>query len=257
MPDTDLTPIAHEHLKRELLKEVPLVGKILEAMTWGVVDDAKKAADKAKLYDTLNAHTTDLGDILNTLREQREFSLQMQEAIAVLTRYFEGTPTAHDVITVESVAVKAKVTSEPLKIFISFAKEDEAIVAELKTTLKPLTRQNGVTVWTFHDIPVGADWDAKIKEALASTSIVFLIISRNFLASDYIHENELPEILRRAEEGTVLPFTIFASPVAKNPTKDIRRYQALNDPNKSLLAMSEVEKEQFWVKVYESVENPR
>jgi len=93
---------------------------------------------------------------------------------------------------------------EPKRIFISFAKEDNAVVEELKRTLKPLTRQNGVEVWTFHDIPAGSDWDREIKEALGSASIVFLILSRNFLASDFIHTDELPEILRMSHRVVVM-----------------------------------------------------
>lgn len=102
-PET--APIAREQLIRGLMEEIPLFGKLLEKMTYGVTEGVKKAEDKAELDAVLNAHTTDLGDILKALREQREFSLEMQSCISALTRYLEAVPTTHDIITVESAAV--------------------------------------------------------------------------------------------------------------------------------------------------------
>ena len=105
MQQSDLTNSAREHLIRELTKEIPLIGKILEAMTFGVSDDIKKKEDKAKIYGILNAASTDLGDILKQLQAQQSISAQMNEAITTLVRYVQGPADARAVIRVEEAVL--------------------------------------------------------------------------------------------------------------------------------------------------------
>lgn len=146
-------------------------------------------------------------------------------------------------------------------IFISFAEEDLAVVKELEKTLKPLTRRGEVSVWTFKHILAGQKWREEIDEALKEAGATFLIISRDFLNSDFSVEVELPEILRRAKAGNITMLTLFASPVPSDAIRDILDFQALNGPNNSLKGMTDLARDEFWVTVYERVKellpNPR
>jgi hypothetical protein len=106
--------------------------------------------------------------------------------------------------------------------------------------LKPLVRNNKIFTWSDKDIGVGQLWKNEIDSALSRTKIAVLLVSDHFLASDFIAENELPPLLKGAEEkGTkIVWIPISACLYGETP---IGGYQAACDPEKPLDGMSESE----------------
>ena len=114
-------------------------------------------------------------------------------------------------------------------VFISYSHEDEEWLLELKKWLKPLDQQDLIQIWDDSQIEAGDDWKQKIEEALADAKAAILLISIDFLTSEFITNNELPQLLERAErEG----LTIFWIAVRQNPVEEnypeISRYQAVH-----------------------------
>jgi hypothetical protein len=66
--------------------------------------------------------------------------------------------------------------------------------------LKPLEGQGKMDVWDDSQIMPGQKWRDQIQIAIDSTSVAVLLVSENFLASDFATENELPNILSAAEK---------------------------------------------------------
>jgi len=64
-----------------------------------------------------------------------------------------------------------------------------------------------IELWSDDQIGAGADWEAEISQAIAQVRVAILLISANFLTSDFILGKEVPEFLqRRSNEGlTVFP----------------------------------------------------
>ena len=95
----------------------------------------------------------------------------------------------------------------PLPLFICYAHADERWVKEFIPGLKVLAGRGYVAPWRDTDLVPGEQWDATIKERLSKAGVIVFIVSREFLASKYITEQERPLAMRLAEEkkAVVLP----------------------------------------------------
>ncbi len=102
-------------------------------------------------------------------------------------------------------------SAQPPQIVISYAKEDANWLQELEKTLKPLQRQGHYLHWVDKGIETGALWLQEIENALNSARMAILLVSRHFLASDFIMKEELPLLMKRAEQGQLLVFWIPVS----------------------------------------------
>src|SRR4051812_33195106 len=98
----------------------------------------------------------------------------------------------------------------PAKIFYSYAHEDERYVTKLRNQLKILKRQGLIEEFYDRQITAGMDWEATIDEHLESSDIILLLISDDFLASDYCWGREMMRALARHEAGKarVIPIAI-------------------------------------------------
>lgn len=139
-------------------------------------------------------------------------------------------------------------------VFISYSHEDQKHLKRLHVHIKPLEKKGLVDVWDDTKLKAGDKWREQITLALSKAAIAVLIISADFLASDFIVDNELPPILKKSElEGTLV------LPVILKPCRFIRedtlsQFQALNPPDKPILSMPEVEQEVMWDKLSQRIE---
>ena len=94
-----------------------------------------------------------------------------------------------------------------LCVFISYAHADEAIKQRLDAHLAPLRRMDKIASWDDGAIVPGDGWDDRIKQKLAEADIILLLITADFINSQYIWEVELRKALQRdaAGEATVIP----------------------------------------------------
>ncbi|MBA3805221.1 MAG: TIR domain-containing protein [Acidobacteria bacterium] len=96
------------------------------------------------------------------------------------------------------------------RIFVSYSHKDERLLNELKTHLSPLRRQKLIESWDDRDIEAGDDWREKINENLERADIIILLISSDFINSDYCIEKEMKLALARHEkkEARVVPVIV-------------------------------------------------
>lgn len=93
------------------------------------------------------------------------------------------------------------------RLFISYSHRDEALRAELDKHLALLRRQGVLDVWSDHRIPAGGELDAHIDAALESADVIALLVSSDFVSSEYCYGIEMKRAMERhaAGEATVLP----------------------------------------------------
>ena len=90
------------------------------------------------------------------------------------------------------------------RLFISYSQADEPACERLEAHLKVLHRNNMLETWNARRIPVGEDWSNEISTYLYEADIIVLLVSADFMASDYCWEVEMMRALRRHEEGSAI-----------------------------------------------------
>jgi hypothetical protein len=121
--------------------------------------------------------------------------------------------------------------------------------------MKPLLREGDAEFWDDTKIEAGADWRLEIEAALASAKVAVLLVSADFLASDFIANDELPKLLKAAEEdgATVIPLILSASRFARTPA--LARFQAINPPTRPLVQLGRGQQEKILEDLAEAIEH--
>lgn len=143
------------------------------------------------------------------------------------------------------------------KVFISYSHNDTKHLTQLKKFLITFERQGLIDAWSDQRIGSGQKWFEEIEKALGEAQIAILLISQDFLASDFIHKYELPQMLQAAEKDglRILPVLLDACTYKETPLAD---FQMVRLPGKSLTPLSRMkssEKNELWVQVALDVKN--
>jgi hypothetical protein len=72
-------------------------------------------------------------------------------------------------------------------VFISYSRRDKKLMEELLAHMKPYVRSGSVTAWSDKQIVPGSKWLPEIQTALGKAGVALLLVSPQFLASDFIH----------------------------------------------------------------------
>ena len=98
------------------------------------------------------------------------------------------------------------------KLFFSYSHKDEELRNELETHLAPLKREGVISSWHDRRITAGGDIHESISNHLEESEIILLLVSANFLASDYCYEKEMSRALEKHEEGTAVVIPVILHP---------------------------------------------
>jgi hypothetical protein len=140
------------------------------------------------------------------------------------------------------------------RVFISYSHKDKPILERLQVFLKPLQREGIIDAWDDTRINAGDDWREEISKALADSDVAILLVSADFLASEFIVNDELPALLAKAEsEGTTI-LSVIVGHSRFRQTKSISRFQAINEPSKPLRDLSPTQRDKVYVNLSNRLE---
>ncbi len=139
-------------------------------------------------------------------------------------------------------------------VFISYSHRDTAWLDRLKIHFRPLVRRTSIDLWDDSRISPGKAWHKEIAGALARADVAILLVSADFLASDFIVNNELPPLLHRAARGGLLIVPMIVSPCLFSEHEELSRYQCANNPQRPLSGMSLTDAEAAFVSLGRSVD---
>jgi len=96
---------------------------------------------------------------------------------------------------------------KPIKLFFSYSHKDEDLRNEMVKHLSILKRQGVLEAWHDRNIDAGTEWASEIDERLNEAQIILLLISSDFMASDYCYDIEMKRAMERhdANEAVVIP----------------------------------------------------
>ncbi|MBD1869636.1 leucine-rich repeat domain-containing protein [Cyanobacteria bacterium FACHB-471] len=123
------------------------------------------------------------------------------------------------------------------QVFVSYSHQDQNWLKQLQTHLKPMIRNQTLDVWDDTRIQPGAEWRKDIETALSAAKVAVLLVSPDFLASDFIADQELPPLLNAAEQEGL---TVFWIPISYSSYEEteIAKYQSAHPPQKPLDSLS-------------------
>lgn len=97
----------------------------------------------------------------------------------------------------------------PLTVFFSYAHEDETLRNELEKHLRLMERQGLIAGWHDRDITAGQEWATEIDTHLDTADIILLLVSADFLASDYCMSVEMDRAMARHSSGEAIVIPII------------------------------------------------
>jgi hypothetical protein len=97
-------------------------------------------------------------------------------------------------------------------VFFSYSHKDEHLRDQLETHLAMLKRQNVISGWHDRRLIAGTDIDAGIRQELDRASIILLLVSPDFLASDYCYGIEMSRALERQAAGQARVIPVILRP---------------------------------------------
>jgi hypothetical protein len=143
--------------------------------------------------------------------------------------------------------------SNRTKVFVSYSHENKEERDRLLVHLRA-AKLNNKTIewWDDTQIKPGEEWHKEIQKAIASTRIAILLVSVDYLASEFITRNELPPFFTASEDEGITILPVILGPCSFKYT-GLARFQAVNDPSVPLSRMNKHEKDEIWNKVVETI----
>jgi len=133
------------------------------------------------------------------------------------------------------------------RVFISYSNLDEKWLTMLRKQLKPL-EDKGLNVWSDKNIKPGQEWPNEIIESLARAKVAVLLISVNFLNSNFIRKQELPRFLEPARLKQLRILPVLVSDCLWEET-EIGRFQSPFNPKQPLKGLVGYKRDQALVQI--------
>ncbi len=104
-------------------------------------------------------------------------------------------------------------SSQAIELFLCYAHKDEELRQSLEKQLRALRRQGLIDIWHDRQIHAGAEWEGEINKHLNTAQIILLLISPDFMDSDYCYGVEMRRAMDRHQSGEAHVIPIILRPV--------------------------------------------
>ncbi len=121
-----------------------------------------------------------------------------------------------------------------MKIFISYSHQDEAWKDRVASHLHVLRWPGILEVWDDREIRLGDEWHPEIEEALNSSDVGLLLVSRHFLTSSFILNQEIPRMQERREMKAMEMIPLIIKPCAWDSVEWLSKLQVFPKDGKPL-----------------------
>src|SRR5215813_6087717 len=102
---------------------------------------------------------------------------------------------------------------EPIKLFYCYARVDKTLRDKLDLHLASLKRSGWITSWYDGEIIPGTQWEEEINDRLNTADIILLLISPDFIDSDYCYSKEMIQAIARHDAGNACVIPVSLRPV--------------------------------------------
>ncbi|HLL77508.1 MAG TPA: COR domain-containing protein [Pyrinomonadaceae bacterium] len=124
----------------------------------------------------------------------------------------------------------------PVRLFVSYAHDDERLLKRLDAILDVLEQQHGLAAWRDSKrLIAGDEWDGEIRRRLEEMDIFLFVASQTSLVRPYIKDPELKRARERHDRGEVEVVTVKLEPCASDEDPFLKRLQRLAPKFKSVV----------------------
>ncbi|MEM8527384.1 MAG: SUMF1/EgtB/PvdO family nonheme iron enzyme [Bacteroidota bacterium] len=142
--------------------------------------------------------------------------------------------------------------SDPINIFIAYSRKDKPFLDELRTHLRILQRNNTIQqIWYDGEIIAGQKWDEVIEAELEKADILLMLLSADFINSDYAYGKEMRQALERHERGEAIVIPIIARACAWDMTP-LAELQAPIE-GKALGSATEAQRQDYYTRIIRDI----
>jgi hypothetical protein len=137
-------------------------------------------------------------------------------------------------------------------IFISYAHEDVDFLDRIKVHLKSLEtiiEDFKLKIWDDRMIVAGSPWKEEIQAEITNCSIAILIISADFLSSEFISNEEIPQLMASERQKNTKIIPVIVGPCGFTEHPILNEFQSLNNPSDWIGRMEKFEQEEYWDKL--------
>jgi hypothetical protein len=140
----------------------------------------------------------------------------------------------------------------PIEIFCCYAQEDQKLLGKLRMHLSPLEREGRITIWADTNISAGSEREHELEKHLNTAQIILLLISANFMASDYSYSKEMTRAIERHERGEARVIPIILRPIYWQGTP-FGKLQALPPDGKPIADADKNTQDRAFVRVVDGI----
>ena len=138
-------------------------------------------------------------------------------------------------------------------VFVSYSHRDVTYLDRVITHLSQFEKQGLIELWADTKLRVGSQWRNELRSAIDRAGVAILLISADFLASDFIIDNELPPLLHRARSKGVLIMPVIVGYCSFERNAALAQFQAVNDPSRPLKTLPTAERDKIFDKLAREV----
>jgi O-acetyl-ADP-ribose deacetylase (regulator of RNase III) len=175
-----------------------------------------------------------------TLRREEASGDKVEAALAQLQENQE--------LRLKRLSEQQAIRDQGIEIFISYAHEDETLRQRLGKHLSGLRREGVITDWHDREITAGSEWATEIDRHLDSARVILMLLSADFIDSDYCYGVEMTRALERhrAGDARVIPVVLRAVDWTHSPLgriqglpKDAKPVTSWSDQDSAFLDVTE------------------
>ena len=136
------------------------------------------------------------------------------------------------------------------QVFISYSRKNRDILDRIVTHFEA-AKNIGVNlnIWEDSKISAGDDWQNEIRQNLSRCKVAILLVSTDFLASDFIKKKELPHIINALHNKELTLLSVILDPCRFNSHPILSKFQSINPPEQQLSQLNEHDKAIYYEKL--------
>lgn len=139
------------------------------------------------------------------------------------------------------------------QVFVSYSKKDQKWLDDFKKQIAPLVRNRTLELWDETRITPGQNWREQIEAALSRARVAVLLVTPDFLASDFIDKHVLPPLRDAAKREGLTILWILVRPCSYEKTA-LASYQPAHDIARPLNDLAGADRDRAWVKICQEVD---